>query len=299
MGISVISTSNIVTFLFRICIIIIGYAVYRFFKNNEKNVNRQVAATGEDLEKVRRTVRNALPPDAQDAQIAYAHWEDMQQSYEYAEDVHYVRRNTRTTHTTTYYRYAVAFKGKTLWIFPLKIDENTRDVQIGMPRVLTPERLGKVIATIKEKNGVIQRVETTLADKQGGIIVRICVDAENLNSNKYLPMNIMQENECTAFKRFILPLAHKVEAENPGIDRLIGKKAAGVRSIVSVGLSVSGLLAGIFVPFSGVGLCLVGLMLAIDGKHRGNPGNKALITSGICMVMSVAYMIFFYFRLTS
>ncbi|MDE7172115.1 MAG: hypothetical protein K2O11_09630, partial [Oscillospiraceae bacterium] len=295
-GISVIATGNIITFLFRICIIIIGYAVYRIFKNNEKNVNRQIAATGEDLEKVRRAVRNFLPPDAQDAQIVYAHWEDMQQSYEYEEDVQYVRRRTRTTYTTTYYRYAVAFKGKALWVFLLKIDKNTHDVEIGMPRMLTPERLGKIQVTTKEKNGVIQRVETTLVDKQGGIIVRMCVDAENLNSNKYLPVNILQENECTAFKRFIIPLAHKVEAENPGIDRLIGKKVAGVRSIVSVGLSISGLLLDIFVPISGMGVCLLGLMLAIDGKNRGNPGNKALITSWVCVAISVAHTIFFCFQ---
>lgn len=290
-----IAIGNIVSFLFRICIIIIGYTVYRRFKNNEKNVNRQRAAAGEDLEKVRRAVRNFLPPDAQDAQIVYAHWEDMQHTYAYEKDAQHVTRNTRTTRTTIYYQYAVAFKGETLWVFPLKIDKNTYDIQIGMPRVLTPERLGKVLATTKERNGVIQRIEVTLADKQGGIIVRICVDAENLNSSQHLPMNILQENECTAFKRFIIPLARKVEAENPGIDRLIGKKSAGVRSIVSVGLSLSGLLLGIFVPFSGVGLCLVGLMLAIGGKIRGNPGSKALITSGICIAMSVAYMIFFYF----
>ena len=299
MGITVIATGNIISFLFRICIIIIGYAVYRIYKNNEKNANRQIAAAGEDLEKIRRAVRNFLPPYAQDAQIVYAHWEDMQHSYDYAEDVNHVRRNTRTTHTTTYYRYAVAFKGETLWVFLLKIDKNTHNIQIGMPRVLTPERLGKVSATIKEKNGVIQWVEATLADKQGGIILQICVDAENLNSSEHLPMNILQENECIAFKRFIVPLAHKVEAENPGIDRLIGKKAAGVRSIISVVLSIGGLLTGVFLPFSGVGLCLVGLMLAIDGKSRGNPGNKALVASGVCIVISAAYMIFFYFRLVS
>ena len=286
---------NIITILFRICIIIAGFAVYRVYKKNEKSVNRQKAAAGEDIENVRRMVRNSLPPGAQDAQIVYAHWEDMQHSYEYEEDVHYVRRNTRTTRTTTYYQYAVAFKSETLWVFPLKIDKDTRDAQIGAPLVLTPERLGKVQTTIKDKNGAIQRVETTLADRQGGIIVRMCVDAENLNSNKYLPMNILQEDECTAFKRFIVPLARKVEAENPGIDRLIGKKAVGGRGIVSVVLSIGGLLTGIFVPFSGVGLCLVGLMLAIDGKGRGNPGSKALITSGACVVMSVAYMICFYF----
>lgn len=294
-----IATGNIISFIFRICIIIIGYAVYRIYKNNEKNVNRQIAAAGEDLENVRRAVRNVLPPHAQDAQIVYAHWEDMQHSYDYAEDVNHVRRNTRTTHTTTYYRYAVAFKGETLWVFLLKVDENAHDVQLGMPRVLTPEKLGKVSAAVKEKNGVIQRVETTLVDKQGGVIARICVDAENLNSSKYLPMNILQANECIAFKRFIIPLARKVEAENPGIDRLIGKRAVGVRGIVSVGFSIGGLVLDIFVPLSGVGVCLVGLMFAIDGKSRGNPGNKALITSGVCLAMSVAHSSFFFFRLFS
>ncbi len=267
---------NIVSMLF--WVVAIGAIVYNLFIKKSKN--RAKAASGEDLGRVQQAVRGLLPPDSQDATIVYAHWEDVQSS----------GRTVRTT----YYRYAAAFKAETLWVFPLQIDKKTHDTRAGSPWVLAPDKLGKVMVTIKDQGGAVQRVETWLADKQGDVILKLYVNAENLNSSKYLPMNILQEDECAAFERFISPLAQKVAADNPGIDEIISKKSAGGTGGLAVGLSVGGLLGGIFAPSFGVILCLVGLIFAINGKRKGNPGNKALITSGVCMALSVAYLIFYY-----
>lgn len=262
---------DIVSFIFWIWIM--GWLVYTFFF--KKGANRKKAATGEDLQRVQRAVRDLLPPDAQDAGIAYAHWED-------------VSHSGRTTRTT-YYRYAVAFKGETSWVFPLNIDKMTHEVQAGMPWVLTPEKLGKILVTVSDRNGEVRKVEAWYADKQGDTIVRINVDAENLNSSKYLPMNIRQEQEVMAFERFISPLARKVAAENPQVEELIAQKSAGSLAGIAVGLAIGGFVGGIFFPPLGAILCVVALVLAINAKRKGNSGNKALITSIVCLALTLAW----------
>lgn len=267
---------NIVSLLF--WVLVCGIIVYNLFIKKTKN--RTAAASGEDQRRVEQAVRGLLPQDDQNAGIVYAHWED-------------VTHSGRTTRTT-YYRYAAAFKGETLWVFPLQVDKKTHDVMAGNPWVLTPGKLGKVMVTLKDRNGMIRRVEVWLADKQGDVIVKLYVDAENLNSTKFLPMNILQEDECAAFERFISPLAQKVAADNPGIDEMIAQKSAGGMGGVAVGLSVGGLVAGIFAPSFGVVICLAGLIFAISGKRKGSPGSKALITSGVCMALSAAYLVFYY-----
>lgn len=263
--------SDIVSFAFWIWIM--GWLVYTFFF--KKGANRKKAATGEDLERVQRAVRDLLPPDAQDAGIAYAHWED-------------VTHSGRTTRTT-YYRYAVAFKSETSWIFPLNIDKATHEVEVCMPWVLTPEKLGKILVTRTDKNGEVRKVEAWYADKQGDTIVRINVDAENLNSSKYLPVNIVQEPEVMAFDRFLSPLALKVAQENPQVEELIAQKSAGGLAGIAVGLAVGGFVGGIFFPPLGAILCVAALVMAINGKRKGNPGNKALITSIVCLALMIAW----------
>lgn len=267
---------NIVSLLF--WIVAIGVIVYNLFI--KKGKNRTAAASGEDLRRVEQAVRGLLPPDDQNADIVYAHWED-------------VTHSGRTTRTT-YYRYAAAFKGETLWVFPLQVNKQTHDVQAGSPWVLTAGQLGKVTVTLSDRNGMIRRVEVWLADKQGDVIVKLYVDAENLASSKYLPMNILQEDECAAFERFISPLAQKVAADNPSIDEIIAQKSAGGMGGIAIGLSVGGLVAGIFAPIFGVFLCLAGLAFAISAKRKGSLKNGAMITSVVCMVLSAAYLILYY-----
>lgn len=275
-GSSYTMAGNIVSFLF--WILVLGVIFYNLFIR--KNKNRAKAALGEDLQRVRQAVRGLLPPDSQNAEIVYAHWEDVQSS----------GRTVRTT----YYRYAAAFRDETLWVFPLQIDKGTHEVKAGSPWVLTPDRLGKVTVTIQDKAGEIRRVETWLADKEGNVILQLYVNAENLAGSKYLPMNILQEDECAAFERFISPLAQRVAAENPGIDQKIARDEARGMSGITIGLSVGGLLAGILSPFFGLILCLAGLLFAIYGKRRGNPKNGALITGCACMLLSVVYLILYY-----
>lgn len=268
---------NIVSLLF--WVLVCGIIVYNLFIKKAKN--RTAAASGEDLRRVEQAVRGLLPQDDQNAGIVYAHWED-------------VTHSGRTTRTT-YYRYAAAFKGETLWVFPLQVDKKTHDVQAGSPWVLTPGKLGKVMVTISDKNGMIRQLEVWLADKQGDVIVKLYVNAENLNSSKFLPMNILQEDECAAFERFISPLAQKVAADNPGIDEMIAQKSAGGKAGVAIGLAVGGLLGGIFVPPVGLFLCVVALALSIRAKKwsGGRNGMASLIVSVICLLLSAAWCAFF------
>lgn len=120
-------------------------------------------------------------------------------------------------------------------------------------------------------------------------------NAENLASSKYLPMNILQEDKCAAFERFISPLAQKVAADNPGIDEMIAQKSAGGKAGVAIGLAVGGLLGGIFVPPVGLFLCVVALALSIRAKKwsGGRNGMASLIVSVICLLLSAAWCAFF------
>lgn len=260
-------------------VVVGGAIVYNLFI--KKAQNRTKAATGKDLERVRQAVRELLPEGSQNAEIVYAHWED-------------VTHSGRTTRTT-YYRYAAAFKDETLWVFPLQVNKQTHDVKAGSPWELTADRLGKVMVTISDKNGMIRQVEVWLADKQGDVIVKLYVNAENLASSKYLPMNILQEDECAAFERFISPLAQKVAADNPGIDEMIAQRSAGSNTGIAIGLAVGGLLGGIFLPPVGLILCLVALALSIRARKWGGGGKgmACLVVSVICLLLSATWCAFF------
>lgn len=268
---------NLVALLF--WAVVGGAIVYNLFI--KKAQNRAKAATGRDLEKVQQAVRELLPEGSQNAEIVYAHWED-------------VTHSGRTTRTT-YYRYAAAFKDETLWVFPLQIDKQTHEVKAGGPWELTADRLGKVMVTLTDKNGMIRQVEVWLADKQGDVLVKLYVNAENLASSKYLPMNILQEDECAAFERFISPLAQKVAADNPGIDEMIAQQSADGNTGIAIGLAVGGLLGGIFLPPVGLILCLAALVLSIRARKWGGGRKKmvSLIVSAACLVLSGAWCAFF------
>lgn len=185
-------------------VVIIGALVYRFAL--KPNKNRQAAQAGEDKKAVRQAVEKVLN-GAGDYKLAYAHWEE-RESY---------GRGVKTT----FYRYAAAFQGETLWVVPLGIDKKTRQVQAGRPAMLTSDYLGRAKVKKKEKNGTVNQVEVMLADKQGKTIVELTVDAENLRKNRWFPVNILQEEECAAFDRFITPLAQRVAGENAALEAQI------------------------------------------------------------------------------
>lgn len=254
---------------------VIAAVVYRFFI--KKGQNRKAAQSGEDMAKVKEAVGKVLP-EAERYKLAYAHWEE-QESYGRA-----VR--------TTYYRYAVAFQGQGLLVFPLSIDKKTRQIQAGRPAVLGPESLGKVKVKTKEKDGAPSEIGVWLGDKQGHVITQVTVSAENLRKSRWYPVNIVQQEECEAFERFITSLARQVAGENPGVDALMAAESNEGLGGLGAMLSGIGVLLGIFFPPGGI-LAPIGLIMAIVSKRRGAKGYKSLIVSAICTVICVAWMMFF------
>lgn len=253
-------------------ILVLGVIIYFVFV--KKSRNRKAAETGEDKERVRQAAGQMLV-GVNDYQMAYAHWEE--------------RESYGRTVKTTYYRYGAAFQGGTLWIFPLHIDKKSRQVQAGSPITLTAQNLGKVTVRTKEKNGVISRVEVWLGDKQGHAIAQLYVDGENLRKSRWFPVNILQQQECEAFARFITALAQQVAGENPGIDAVIAAEASESYGVIGAGLSIGGAIgAFVFPPFGAV-LCLIGLILAIVGKSKGAKSKKGLIISIICILWAVFF----------
>ena len=125
---------------FILWIVILGAVAYHLFV--KKGKNRKAAESGEDRDSVRTAVGRMMD-GSEDVQTVYAHWEE-RESY---------GRRVRIT----YHRYALAFRGETLWVFPLGVDKKTRRVEADRPVVLTPENLGKVTVKTKEKNGGVER----------------------------------------------------------------------------------------------------------------------------------------------
>ncbi len=252
--------------------IVTGWIVYVVLI--KKNRNLRAAQSGEDMDNVRRAVEQ-LTGGMGDFRLAYAHWIE-QESY-------------GRTVKTTYFRFAVTFADQGMQIFPLRIDKKTHQVEAHSPLKLTAANLGKVTVQTKEKEGVLRRVETWLLDKQGKSIIKLYVDAENLRKSRWFPVNILQQEECDAFGRFITGLSRQVAEENPDVEAMLTEEAKEVYGVLGFGLSLGGALGGICFPPMGVFLCLIGLALSVIGKCKGAKSNKHLIISVVCMVWSVVF----------
>lgn len=258
-------------------VIVVVALVYHFVI--KKNSNRKAAETGEDMKLVRQAVEPLLK-EVGDCKLVYAHREE-QSSY-------------GRTVKTTYYRYAVAFQNDTLWVIPLGVDKKAHTVQMGRPIMLNPANLGKITVKTKEKDGTVNHLEVWLADKQGHQIEEVVVDTENLRKSRWFPLNIVQAEGCEAFHRFITQLAQRVADENPGVDALI--EAESNEGLMTFGaiVSVIGLVLGFFFAPVGVVACLIGLIMGIVSAAKGAKKKTGLIVSIICMVVMVAFTVFFF-----
>lgn len=252
--------------------VIIGYLVYTLVI--KKNKNRQEAEDGADKRRYQSTVKELLK-EPESFRLAYAHWEE--------------RESYGRTVKTTYHRYGLAFRDRTLCVFPLGIDKKTREIQAGGPVVLTPENLGKVTVKAKEKDGAPARLEVWLGDKKGHVIQELTVDGENLRKNRWYPVNIFQQEECRALQSFLSELIQQVERENPEVDALI--QAEGNEGVGMIGAFVSGLgvVFTFFFPPVGLAVCLIGLVMALASKLKGAKSKKWLLISGACMVFALAF----------
>lgn len=251
---------------------VIGYLVYRLVI--KKNKNRQEAEGGADKGRYQSAVKELLK-EPESFRLAYAHWEE--------------RESYGRTVKTTYHRYGLAFRDRTLCVFPLGIDKKTREVQAGRPVVFTPENLGKVTVKTVEKDGGVERLEIWLGDKQGHVMQELTVDGENLRKNRWFPVNIFQREECGELQRFIDGLVQQVARENPGVDALI--QAEGNEGIGVIGAVVSGIGAvfALFFPPAGLVVCLIGLVMSLVSKLKGAKSKRWLLISGACMVFALGF----------
>lgn len=188
----------------------------------------------------------------------------------------------------------VAYQGETLCVIPLHIDKKTREIQPGQPSVFSPENLGKVTVKTKQKDGAVEHIEIWLGDKQGQKLFQFYVDAENLRKSRWYLVNILQQEECAAFERFISSLAQRVTAENPDVDDLIKKSANEGKGIIGAGISIIGAVFAFFLPPAGIVLSLIGLLLSVASKLKGTESKKPLIISTICMIWSAGFMWLFF-----
>ena len=265
-----------------IWLLIVGAVVCYYVVKRSNNL--KAAQSGEDKERLRRAVEPLVGGDG-NYRILYSHWEKSE----------YYGRTTRIT----YYRYAIAYQGQTLCVFPLHIDKKTREIQASQPTVFTPENLGKVTVITNQKNGEVKHMDIWLYDKQGATLSELDVDAVNLRKTRYFPVNIAQKEECAAFESFMNSFVQSVAAANPGIDDVIkaNNKAGAATSCGVFGaiLSIIGAIAGIFFAPVGIILTLAGLALSIVGKVKGAKGKAALIISIVCFMTCagslVAYLV--------
>lgn len=249
----------------------------------KKSNNRKDAQTGADKERVRMAAESLFGASASH-QTLYAHWEERE---------HYGR-----TVKTTFHRYLITYTDRTICVAPLYIDKNTRQMYADRPSVYSSENLGKIVIKTRQRDGVIKRLNIWLVNKKGQTLAQLYVDAENLRSNKYFPVNIDQENELAAFERFLTPLAQRVDAENPGVDALIKAYDGESLGSLGVGASVIGAVASIFAPSAGAFVTFIGLIMAVVSKIKGADSKKStifLIISIVCMIVS-AVLAFIYYK---
>ena len=174
-------------------------------------------------------------------------------------------------------------------VLPLKVNKRTREIQPGQVIPLTPSALGKIGVRTKEANGALRQLALHFYDKEGRTLLQLTVDAQTLRKNRWYPLNILQQEECEALHRFILPLAQRVEAENPGMDALLEAHAKEGFGVIGLIFAALGAFFVLFFPPAGIITALVGLALALWGKLRGAKSNKGLIISVLCFAWTLAF----------
>lgn len=155
----------------------------------KEHINTKKGEKGEDLAKIQEVIKRLLP-DHGSYTMAYADHKDK------------VYRGRSTT--TTYYKYAVAFKPGALFLVPIKSSGGEISYQ-SSGALFTPQDLGRVEA---DKYG-----GTVLFGLDGKEICKFEVHASYTKQDKYEPLNIQQKPEWEAYKAFIQEFAAQVSSK--------------------------------------------------------------------------------------
>ena len=142
--------------------------------------NLKKAETGEDRVRIKNIFKKVLPDTWGNYKIAFACWEKTE---------YQVKR--RITH---YWSYAVAFSWDEMYIVPLLCED--RQIRYKESFCITKDSLGMVNAKSGEN-------WMTLYGKDQKEILTLKVEAKNTKSDKYHPVNIVQEEEADAFTKLV------------------------------------------------------------------------------------------------
>lgn len=257
--------------IFVLAVLAAIFVVIFIYTQIREKMNLKRAATGEDMENLRRVMAAALPGET-GYTVAYAHWEDVE---------YYGRRRK-----TTYYCYGLAFDDSRLWVSALGSEKGV--LHVGKPFVLTKDTVGTMTVTPIRKGDTLRSVSVVLRDKNGENPIHLDVDVQNTRSDRFHPVDIVQQAECEQFERFIAALSGTVSKENAGLEeRLqeesVQKSAKSARTLGILGLCTCW-LGFIGLIFGGIGL--------LTAPKPSQTGGKAGVPFILCLVSTILSTIF-------
>lgn len=169
-------------------ILIVVVAAYVWI---QERINLKKAATGEDKERISNIFKQILPDTWGNYQLAYARWEKRE----------YQGRRT----ITHYWSYAVAFSWEGMYIVPLLCED--KQIRYKDSFYIAKESLGMV-------NGKKGEGWMTLYDKSQKEILTLEVKGKNTKSDRFHPVNILQEDEAAAFSALVDHWLEEVNTQN-------------------------------------------------------------------------------------
>ena len=248
-----------------ICIVI-----FIFMQLKEKK-NKRLAESGEDKARL-KAVADRLFAGVEDCHTLYGHYEDVQ---------HY-GRSTRTT----YYRYLLAHDSKRMWVAPLDFQQGS--ILPAQPVEITTADLGKADVQVHNaKDGTTTRVDFTLYGKDGKQIIQAYASSENLRESSYYPVNIMQEEECARFARFITEFANTVNQENQESIAEMEREANKNAGKGAMFLAIGGIVIGILLPIAGIIMGAVAMFMAPKKEDNFGKTPASRIVGAICICTSI------------
>ena len=252
----------------------IGAVIFLFMQLKERK-NKSLAESGQDKARL-RDVANRLFAGIEDCHPLYGHYEDVQ---------HY-GRSTRTT----YYRYLLAHDSRRLWIAPLDFQQGS--IQPAQPVEITKDDLGKAdVKLYNDKDGGVRRVDFTLYGKDGKQIVQACATAENLRESRFYPVNILQEEECARFGKFMEQLAAQVNEENQELNAEMERQANKGAGKFSIILSIVGMCLSVIMPIAGIVMGAIALFMAPKKSETFGKTTLPRILSVVCIGVGIIMII--------
>lgn len=252
-----------------VLVVVAAIVIYVIIKDK---INMKKAATGEDQERLKLAVAQALPGEY-GYRVAYGHHETIE---------HRGRKKI-----TTYYCYGIAFDDHRIWVMSLRFEDDR--IITGEPVLLTTDRLGVVKTKIvNDKEGNAMRVEVTLYDQNGDSFLDCLVEVNNTRDDSYHHVNIIQKDECAQFGRLMESIESKVNHDNADLKEQVHSDEANMRTCTKY--TILGIFFGIFFPPFGVFASVKALQYAKKLQNE-KKSKDALLQSRIAIGVSVVCFI--------